>query len=207
MDRMKLIERALPYSKCGPARLMATWTACKIVDKFKVAGAFVECGVWRGGNVMVARWASPSRQCWAFDTFNGMTEPGPHDKHRDGHMAHGKWPGKAAVSFTEVAENLKKENAYDPKLCAFVVGDVRQTLLDPANLPEIIAVLRLDTDFYDSTKIELEVLYPRLAIGGVLLVDDYGHWMGARKAVDDHLGKSRRLLKPIDYSGVWMVKT
>jgi len=67
-------------------------------------------------------------------------------------------------------------------------------------------VLRLDTDLYDSTKIEMEVLYPRLSVGGFLIVDDFGHWQGARKAVIDYLGKKSKGLKPIDYTGVWMQK-
>jgi O-methyltransferase len=68
----------------------------------------------------------------------------------------------------------------------FIQGDVAVTLEVPNNLPEGIAVLRLDTDWYESTKKELEILYPRLSVGGVLLVDDYGHWVGAREAVDEY---------------------
>ena len=73
---------------------------------------------------------------------------------------------------------------YPPERIHFVRGPVEETL--PAGAPDEIALLRLDTDWYESTRHELEHLYPRLAAGGVLLVDDYGHWEGARKAVDEY---------------------
>src|SRR5215831_8979364 len=199
------VTMAMPYSKSGAARLSATWKACAEVDKRGIDGCFVECGVWRGGNVMVARWAAPLRQCWLYDTFNGMTEPCNYDTKRDGEAATDKWIGKAAVSLKEVRDNLGEHGLYDLDKVRIIPGDVRKTLRVAANLPEQIAVLRLDTDFYDSTKIEMEVLYPRLSSGGYLIVDDYGHWLGARKAVDEYLGAQNKL-KQIDYTGAWMKK-
>jgi len=199
------IELAHPFSKSGKARLAATWKACQQVDREGIEGAFVECGVWRGGNVMVARWAAPSRQCWLYDTFNGMTEPSNYDMKRSGELATAKWIGKAAVSVEEVRRNLCSVGLYNPNEVHIVPGDVRKTLLNQGNLPDNISVLRLDTDFYDSTKIEMEILYPRLSSGGCLIVDDYGHWLGAKKAVDEYLGANNRLM-PIDYTGAWMTK-
>lgn len=199
------IDRAFPYSKCGRLRLENTWASLKHVDKHGIPGDFVECGVWRGGSVMVARWASPERRCWLFDTFEGMTAPGPHDIKRNGHRVSDEFNGKSAVTKTEVLSNFVQEGLWEPDKFEIVVGDVCQTLLVSANIPERIAVLRLDTDLYDSTKIEMEVLYPRLQSGGILIVDDYGHWRGARKAVADYLGKKNNL-QAIDYTGAWMVK-
>lgn len=205
--REQYIDRAMPYSKSGLARLDATWTACIAINATSVEGDLVECGVWRGGNVMVMRWASPSRRCWLFDTFAGMTEPGEHDAKRDGISVKKKtkWIGKSAVDAHDVRQNMIDVGVYDAEKFRFIIGDVRKTLLDADNLPDKIAVLRLDTDFYDSTKIEMEVLYPRLQSGGYLIVDDYGHWLGARKAVDEYLGMDN-LLMPIDYTGAWMMK-
>jgi len=203
-----MIEKAQRYSKSGLMRLRATWMACAQVDHDDIPGVFVECGVWRGGNVMVARWASPLRHCWLYDTFEGMTEPGEYDvKDKPGAKPLGNnWVGKLAVSVEAVTENMKEVEVWDADRFRFIKGDVRKTLLDESNLPEQIAVLRLDTDLYDSTKIEMEVLYPRLVSGGFLIVDDFGHWAGARKAVIDYLGKGSRHLKSIDYTGVWMIK-
>lgn len=197
-----------PFSKCSKARLRNTWDALRHVDHVGITGAFVECGVWRGGSVMVARFASPHRKCWLFDTFEGMTPPGPQDAKMNGNKPTHKseW---MACSAGEVRDNLDAVGVYDADLCRFVKGDVCDTLpeLMVANeLPERIAVLRLDTDFYASTKAELYHLYPRLAVGGILIIDDYGHWDGARKAVREYLGKKARHLKPVDYTGAWMVK-
>jgi len=202
------IDKAHRYSKSGLMRLRATWMACAQVDHSDIPGAFVECGVWRGGNVMVARWASPLRHCWLYDTFEGMTEPGKYDiKNKpNSKPLDDSWIGKLAVSVEDVILNLNYVGVYDREKIRMVKGDVRKTLLEENNLPEQIAVLRLDTDLYDSTKIEMEVLYPRLSVGGFLIVDDFGHWQGARKAVIDYLGKKSKALKPIDYTGVWMQK-
>ena len=82
----------------------------------------------------------------------------------------------------------------------FIVGKVEDTLTVPANLPDKIASLRLDTDWHASTKIELAVLYPRLAAGGVLILDDYGFWTGARAAVDEYFANRPMLFVPIDKS-------
>lgn len=204
-ETQRWIETAQQYSKCGKKRLEAMGIACLFCNARNIPGVIVECGVWQGGNIMIARWAAPSRVCWLYDTFNGMTEPGPFDTKRKGKKLHKNWIGKHAVSVQEVRDNMIAHNLYDANKFRFIIGDVRKTLLDDNNLPEKIAVLRLDTDFYDSTKIEMEKLYPRLVVGGLLIIDDYGHWLGARKAVIDYLGASNKL-KPIDDTGAWMHK-
>ena len=86
-------------------------------------------------------------------------------------------------------------------------GDVRDTLHE--RIPDRIALLRLDTDWYESTKLGLEVLYPRLAVGGVCILDDYGHWQGARAAVDEYFAAQghRPFMHPIDYSGRVFIKS
>ena len=81
-------------------------------------------------------------------------------------------------------------------------GDVLSTLAVPDNLPLKIAVLRLDTDWYESTRMELETLYPRLSVDGVIMIDDYGHWTGARRAVDEYFARGQRpLLQYTDATG------
>ena len=81
-----------------------------------------------------------------------------------------------------------------------IQGDVAETLLESKNLPEKIAILRLDTDWYESTRIELERLYPLLEPGGVLIIDDYGHFDGARKAVDEYFKAERPWMHYVDYT-------
>lgn len=206
------VQRAARYSKASEARLVAMEQALRSLDLRGLEGDVVECGVWRGGHVVLARLVSPLRRCWLYDTFEGMTEPGPHDFKRSGRKAppdkakNKKW---TMASLEEVESNLRCEGVLDRNLTQFVVGDVLETLRRPENLPDRIALLRLDTDWHDSTKMELEVLWPRLVPGGVLIVDDYGHWMGARKAVDDYFaanGLDVGRLEPIDYTGVILTK-
>ena len=184
-------------------RLFTTLMAARFVCEAGIAGDFVECGVWRGGNSIVAadvfRRMGPGRKCWMFDTYTGMTEPTEHDvtnrggggamqtwreRERDGHN---EW---CFASLEDVSANLEQLGLL-PQV-RLIKGDVLQTLQDEANLPSSIAVLRLDTDWYESTRAELEILYPRLQAGGVLILDDYGHWGGAKKAVDEYFKANGR---------------
>jgi O-methyltransferase len=95
---------------------------------------------------------------------------------------------------------------YPQENFTFVEGDVTQTLQE--TIPERIALLRLDTDWYESTRAGLDALYPRLEVGGVCILDDYGHWQGARQAVDDYFAQQghRPYMHPIDYSGRVFIK-
>jgi hypothetical protein len=191
-----------PYTKSSPQRLVAMARACQRIDNDGIVGDIVECGVWRGGNIILARFYSPDRICWLYDTFEGMFNRSEWDVSRSGVMV---GVGKSAVSVEEVTENLRISGTLDARKLRFVKGAVEDTLLDANNLPDKIALLRLDTDWYYSTKIELEVLWPRLAVGGILIVDDYGHWMGARKAVDEYFGGALSF-KHIDYTAIMTVK-
>lgn len=204
----QLIAEVSPYSKSGERRLNAMGKALWRIDEYGIPGDIVECGVWRGGNIILARKLCPTRVCWLYDTFCGMTEPTAVDMTRSGSM----WPtdrakGKSAVSVQDVRANFMRTETLDDHYLRFVEGPVEHTLMDTDNLPERIAILRLDTDWYASTKIELEVLYPRLVPSGYLIVDDYGHWMGARKAVNDYFGSNRPEMKTIDYSAILIRKS
>lgn len=200
-----------PYTKSSVARLAAMAGAIRSIDREGILGDIVECGIWRGGNIILARILSPGRICWLYDTFNGMTRPRSIDRTRSGGSALEKYIRKtehgqfwAAASVGEVRGIFDHMGVLNDDRLIFIEGDVEVTLKDPENVPDKIALLRLDTDWHDSTKIELEVLYPKLVPGGYLIVDDYGHWMGARKAVDDYLGSIPRT--PIDYTAILIRK-
>jgi predicted O-methyltransferase YrrM len=153
------------------------------------------------------------RNFYLFDTFAGMSEPTDADMTRHGRSAvalydhyqkptHSEW---CYASLEDVRENFRANGQLDSSV-NFVKGKVEETLLDPKNLPQSIALLRLDTDFYESTKAELEILYPRLVSGGVLILDDYGHWEGARKATDEYFQGSRPLLVRLDQTARLAIK-
>lgn len=185
----------------GKEAARATARGAKFVASRGIEGDFVECGVWRGGNSMIAHKLfstyAPDRTVHLFDTFAGMTEPEEIDRtRRSGDSALEKFERVKAkdhvdwcyASLDEVRGNFE---AFEMDLTnvRFVKGDVLDTLQDPANLPEKIAMLRLDTDWYQSTKLELEVLYPRLEPNGIIIIDDYYSWAGSHKAVDEYFEK------------------
>lgn len=207
-----VLARIKPLSKASLPRLLALAGALRRLDAEDIAGDLVECGVFQGANIILMRTLSPQRICWLFDTFAGMTRPGEHD----GDYATQKYAVRETVGkpwqaapLEQVGDNLRAAGVYDETKLRFVVGDVCVTLRNPATLPQRIALLLLDTDFYQSTRVELETLFPRLVAGGVLLIDDFGHWPGARKAVDDYLaaaGIDRGELAMVDYTGAILVK-
>ena len=193
----QIIKSVEPYTMTGPLALWSLLTAAEYVNSTGIPGDIVECGVWRGGSSMLAKivcdQAGASRKFHLFDTFEGMPQPKAVDIFRDGTSAmeifrryqkHGK-NEFCYASLEEVKENFAGLGLLDENV-TFVKGKVEKTLSNEKNLPAKIAILRLDTDWYDSTKKELEVLYPRLVKGGVLIIDDYGYWQGARKAVDEY---------------------
>ncbi len=201
-------------------RLFSTVMACRHIVERGIAGDFVECGVWRGGNAIIAaaifKLYKSDRKVFLYDTFMGMTTPTDADtyfatgapalttylEHQQGE--HNEW---AYVPIEKVKENFAEAGLFGHNII-FVQGDVLRTLEIESNLPHKISVLRLDTDWHESTKKELEVLYPRLSIGGVLLIDDYGYFTGSRKATDEYftaLGK-RPFLHYVDGAGRAAVK-
>ncbi len=206
------IRRVSHASITGPARLAAVCQAVEYVVRCDVPGAVVECGVWKGGSMMAAAITlgrlQAARDLYLFDTFDGMTEPTELDISHDGRTAADE---QAALDLIRVpleqVERNMASTGYDPALVHYVRGPGEETL--PGGAPERIALLRLDTDWYESTRHEMETLYPRLSVGGVLIIDDYGHWQGARTAVDEYLAKNgiSIFLNRIDYTGRLAIKT
>ncbi len=199
------MNRVLPYTKSDAVRLASMVDALAAVDRDGIHGDIVECGVWKGGNVILARLMSPLRTCWLYDTFDGMTEPDEAlDVKRSGERAIDRYNAKQAtgmkwdaVSVDEVRKNFEEVD-LDPGEVNFVVGPVEDTLQQV--VPDAIALLRLDVDWYAPTKVAMEVLYPKVTAGGFVIVDDYGHWMGCRKAIKDYFGKSMPMYCDVDYS-------
>lgn len=200
----EIIKAVRPYTMTSNDKLHALISATAYVHDFGIPGAIVECGVWRGGSMhAVARTlnnrADHSRDIYLFDTFEGMTEPTAKDERHDGQSAEHLLATTArdgSVWAHASLEDVRQGFAtvpYDQSRVHFVPGPVEQTV--PAQAPDQIALLRLDTDWYESTKHEFNHLYPRLVSGGVLLIDDYGWWKGSRTATQEFLKETgERLL-------------
>jgi O-methyltransferase len=213
------VRRVAPYTMTSEARVVALCDAVRHVVENGIEGDFVECGVWRGGSVMamartLLQFCDTSRHLHLFDTFDGMTEPDSRDVAVDGKpaaelmRASSKAHPRSVWCYAPLEEVKSAVGSvgYPTAQIHYVKGPVETTL--PRAAPEKIALLRLDTDWYGSTYHELVHLYPRLAVGGVLFIDDYGHWKGARRAVDQFIAE-RKLplyLHRIDYSGRSAIK-
>ncbi len=217
---LELYELCREHTMTSLERMYALWSATRYVAENGLAGDFAECGVWRGGSLMLMaltllRHGDTTRNLWLYDTFGGMTAPTAEDVQEmsgrtaaeilEQHPRSADDPFWGIASRAAVAANLRR-TGYPFERFRFVEGDVMTTL--PESAPDALALLRLDTDWYASTRHELEHLYPHLVRGGVLIVDDYGYWRGARKATDEYLDRlrPRPLLHRIDYTGRVCVK-
>ena len=214
----EIIDKVRPYTMTSRARIAALCDAVRHVVRHRIAGDFVECGVWKGGSSMAAalclqQLEDTTRRLHLFDTFGGMTPPSDVDRSATSGFAASAMLKRAPrdsklvayARIEEVRRNMTR-TGYPAELIQLVEGPVERTL--PAQAPASIAVLRLDTDWYESTRHELVHLFPRLAPGGVLIIDDYGDWEGARRAVDEYF-EERNIpifLHRIDHTGRIAVK-
>src|SRR5208283_1772962 len=209
-EEIEIIHKVRPWTMTAPERIFALIQATRYVSLNSIPGAIVECGVWKGGSMAaVARTLlqlqDTSRDLYLFDTFQGMPEPTANDV---------EYSGKHATQVLREEVGTRCDNAplegvrtvlcetgYPQAKIHFVRGRVEETI--PALTPALISLLRLDTDWYESTRHELIHLFPRLSKAGVIVVDDYGHWKGARRACDEYFADHRIpiLLNRIDYTG------
>jgi hypothetical protein len=215
-DDRTILEAIAPFTMTSVERQLAVIHSARYVVRNRIHGCFVECGVWRGGSSMAAaltliQEGDRSRDLFLFDTFEGMTAPTAADRSVDGASAAALLERSdrsediwCYADVSDVRANVLS-TGYPESRLHFVKGPVERTV--PAPLPSI-ALLRLDTDWYESTKHELLHLFPLLQPGGILIVDDYGHWQGARQAVDEYLAQlpSSCFLHRIDYTGRLLVK-
>lgn len=210
---------AHPFTMTSPERIFALIEAVQYIERHHIEGSIVECGVWKGGSMVAAietlkKVGNLSRTLYLYDTYEGMSEPTADD------LDHAKNDAKTLLQnrkkteddqiwayspLSAVQKNLLSTR-YPADQIHFIKGKVEETI--PGTIPERIALLRLDTDWYESTKHELEHLYPLLSKGGILIIDDYGHWAGARKAVDEFFSKQTEpyLLQRIDDTGRILIK-
>lgn len=214
-----LYKSCAPYTLTSIERVYALWKAVAYLSRHGIAGDIVECGVWRGGSMMAAARTlvelgdTRDRTLWLYDTYEGMSEPTDRDVNRGNRAARRRWERSRRdghndwnyAPLDDVRRNVES-TGYPASRMRFVKGKVEDTI--PGAIPERIALLRLDTDFYESTYHEMVHLYPRLVSRGVLILDDYGHWRGAREAVDRYLAEQNPplLLDRVDYSGRIAVK-
>lgn len=209
----QIISRVQDFTMTSVERLAALIDAVRYISTHQICGSIVECGVWRGGSMMAAALTllelnDSDRNLYLYDTFEGMPQPDDiYDHSFDDKLASSQLRAEARgtgiwckSTLEDVTANLYS-TGYAPHRVKYVKGKVELTI--PEIIPTSIALLRLDTDWYESTRHELQFLFPLIAPGGFLIIDDYGHWKGARRACDDYLSqlKIKPFMHRIDYTG------
>ena len=218
----QIYSQVAKFTMSPPDPIYSLISSVRYVIDNEIEGDFVECGTWRGGCAMtialtLSDLGVSDRQIWIYDTFHGMTKPGPVDLALDIKTGEMKIPAEkffvrhkgtedgsewVRAPLRDVQSNLSS-TSYPLESIEYVKGDVAKTLNE--TVPRKISLLRLDTDWYESTLKELEILYPKLSSGGVCIVDDYGCWAGARQAVDEYFHKNPPL--PLFHITNWSVRT
>ncbi len=207
-----LYQTVRPYTMLSEKRLYSLYSLARRVCEENLPGNFVECGVAGGGATallaaVIRKYSNQARWIYAFDSFEGMPAPGEHDRHQGLLASETGWgEGTCAApveSVREICEKLGVEDILKP-----VKGYFEETLPRNQDRVGMIALLHADADWYESTRIIFETLYDRLSNGACIQVDDYGHWEGAKKAVDEFMEKRSLSFSPekIDYTGVWFSK-
>lgn len=215
----RIYDSVKQYTMTNPERIDALIESVRYLETSGLEGAFVECGVWKGGSVMAMALAlkelkNESRDIYLYDTFSGMSQPSDVDISIHGEKASEKYlrtriSGNSSewcmAPWDEVRKNIISMN-YPEEKFHVIKGKVEDTI--PYKMPKEIAMLRLDTDWYESTKHELIHLYPLLRPGGVLIIDDYGHWEGVKKATDEYFTENKVciFLHRIDYGARIAIK-
>lgn len=216
--KLFLFKKVYPFTMASYQRLSNVYELAREVEKNKLPGVFAECGVWKGGTSAVMAFVSEEyksgRKIWLFDSFEGLPEPTEKDgaiaKDYAGNRAEGKMEpiDKCVGHLAEVKKIFFEILKINPENVVFEKGWFQDTL--PVFKGDIgpIVILRLDGDWYESTKVCLDNLYDNVIAGGYVIIDDYGHWEGARKALDEFFEK--RNIKPelitIDYTGRYFRK-
>jgi len=211
-----IVKTAAKFSMTSMDRVFCLLRAIQHVNNNNLDGDFVECGVWKGGNLilfkkMIEKLNIKNKKIYGFDTFEGMPEPTDDDRAADGFLGGLKAEYYMRVQKKDInvdnihnyapIEMVEKNfinNTNDKDNLLLIKGKVEDTLKILSNIPEKISILRLDTDWYESTKFELEVLYPRLVKNGVLIIDDYGEWSGSRKATNEYFKDKKVAMFKID---------
>lgn len=217
-EKIKLFWKVRPHTMVGFKRINNVYELCRLIERNRLNGAFVECGVWRGGcaavMAYVANKSGSNRKIWLFDSFEGLPEPSEMDGIQAKRFASNRSSGKlesinkCVASLQDVERLLFSELSLRSENVIIQKGWFQDVLPQIRNKIGPIALLRLDGDWYESTKCCLENLYENVVPGGFLIIDDYGHWQGCKTAVDEFLYEKKIAVRieEIDYTGRFFQK-
>lgn len=196
-----LLTQVEPYTYCGERKLRSLIQLCEYLNTNHIPGDFVECGTYKGGSAAVlSTQLSHDRHLWLYDSFQGM----PPTSDKDGYAAK-QWVGRCFASVAEVEEVLQIVG-MTPTQYTIQAGWFEQTFQQP--LPETVALLHCDADWYDSVLLVLETFYPRIPVGGCIVLDDFGFWEGCREAFYDFCYKhhEKPVIERVDVDQAYWIK-
>lgn len=220
-SEIQKIKKILKLTMVSEENLIFLVSAIKYLKKNQIEGDYAETGIWRGGISILSYQIfsekfKKKKHFYLYDTFEGMVKPGKFDKKLNKNLSQviDKWKKTSKTkegwnfsSLNEVKDNIiricGKRSLID---FTFIKGKVEKSLKNRKNLPKKICLLRLDTDFYHSTKAELKYLFDRVSNGGIIIFDDYSNWLGAKKAIDNFLKNKKYLLCKIDNNSRFILK-
>ncbi|MCB9246929.1 MAG: class I SAM-dependent methyltransferase [Flavobacteriales bacterium] len=215
---LRFYELCKPFTMTSREKMYTLYKSVCYIVQNRIPGDLVECGVWKGGSSMLIaltlkELGDETRNIWLYDTFEGMTPPTEEDKRIEGKATSvlKKWRGDQRqdhnawcyAPFQEVETNMASTK-YPLDKIKLIKGPVEESI--PVHIPYSTSLLRLDTDWYASTKHELVHLYPTLSANGVLILDDYGYWSGSKQAADEYFNHDEILLTLIDAGGAVGIK-
>jgi len=197
-------------TKLSKARLASAHNFVKKSIQENIPGSIVECGTYKGGCLALmaktAHFMNSNKKIYGFDVFDHLPEPGEHD----GKLSNGRGHSEDLNCTPDDVIDTLKLCGFDYLTLKLFPGLFQDTLTEQETLDEIglISVLRLDGDWYESTKVCLDQLYDLVSVGGFVVIDDYGHFPGCKKAVDEF--RERRgitsQLHKTDYTERWWIK-
>lgn len=210
MNDSQILKFVKTYTIVSEERLQNVLDLVNYVVKHDISGDFIEIGVYKGGIIMAMALKclqlGVTRTIYAYDTFSGMTNPTDVDESITKLKAKDAMNMEDTFCFSSLEETRNNIEKTSYPHVIFCKGDVTKTEIE--TIPKEIALLRLDTDWYESTKFELDFFEPNVVKKGVIIIDDYGHWKGCKKAVDEFLLTREHLqIKKIDYTGIYWAKT
>lgn len=217
-ERKAILEVIKPYTHVNYQRLKFLWDISEKVAISGISGAFVEAGAWRGGCAGILSYISKKydykNRLYFFDSFEGLPQPTPEDGKDAKTFADGKVEGELkSIEKVQAEESYIKELLFskigiDHSKVNIVKGWFQDTLPIYKNIIGDIVILRLDGDWYESTKVALENLYGLVKHGGYIIIDDYYFWDGCKKAVDEFIVKNKLQveIKRQDASGAYFIK-
>ncbi len=213
--KQKLTRFLLPYTMGGWKALENAFEVVQLIEKNKVPGVIIECGVAEGGTAAMMALTSralgnKTRHFWFFDSYEGLPEPTAEDYKgtKAGNFVQPLTKGSCLGSIEQVSELLFGKLDLPKDKINLVQGWFQDTIAVNKDKIKTISILRLDGDWYESTKIPLENFYSHISPGGCVIIDDYATCFGSRKATDEFIEQNsiNTTLRPDGRGGAWFVK-